>query len=89
MRWPSSKSHAIRRHLKFSKKGTFERQKYFRMEIRNLEPRLVRKQDVAKEGGLEPKVNVKVFEETNVTQTSRRQESEVGAHSYRKLWVIV
>ena len=37
------------------------KQKFFRMEIRSLGPRLVRKYDVAKEGGLEP--NVKVFEE--------------------------
>ena len=33
-------------------------QKYFRMKIRSLGPKLVRKQDVAKEGGLEPKVYV-------------------------------
>ena len=33
-------------------------QKYFRMEIKSQGPRLVRKQDVAKEGGIEPKDNV-------------------------------
>ena len=31
-------------------------QKYFRMEIRSLGPRLVRKQDVDKEGRLEPEM---------------------------------
>ena len=33
-------------------------QKYFRMEIRSLGPRLVRKQDVDKEGRLELTVNI-------------------------------
>ena len=37
-------------------------QRYFRMKIRSLGPRLVHKQDVAKEEGLEQKVNVfKIF----------------------------
>ena len=42
----------------FQKKGLFMGQKHRRMEkIRRLEPELVRKQNVAKEG-LEPKINV-------------------------------
>ena len=42
--------------INFQKEGLFEGQKCFRMEIKSLEPGLVCKQAVAKEGG--PKVHV-------------------------------
>ena len=38
--------------INFQKEGRFVRQKFFRIEIRSLGPRLVRKHDVAKEGDL-------------------------------------
>ena len=64
-------------------------QKYLRMKEQK--PRWVRKQDVAKGGGLEPKVNVfnidvKLWrhgEETNATQTITDGDDAPG---WRRLW---
>ena len=44
--------------INFQKEGLFMGQKYLRMEDQKPEAWLVRKQDVAKEGGLKPKINV-------------------------------
>ena len=56
---PIRKSHAIWRHQKFSNGEVFLWDKnILEWKIRSLVPGLARKQDVAKGGGLEPKVNV-------------------------------
>ena len=65
-------------------------------KVRSLDPRLVRRQDVAKGEGLLPqfsvlKICVKLWrrgEETNVTQTYHRQWSGGEVPSRRGLWVI-